>query len=600
MGCASGGCSDWDYTTRLTLLNLTGILDSNVKRIDTISTSPLVLDTTWNVFEKKEPYELARVITPYGSGLANNWTHDFVYDVTDYYPLLKDSVEIEMFYQGWSAGFSATVNFAFIEGPRPREVYEITKLYNGQGNYINSSDFERDHLPLKSVNLNAATTGLELRANFSGHGFINALSCAEFCEKNYDVNVNGQKVATQSMWRDDCGLNPIFPQGGTWLYDRANWCPGDKSLFRTHDLSSFASNSSIDLDVNIEPYSYTVPSGEVPANYNYAVHLIQYGNVAFKNDVELERIMAPSTEDEFGRINPICGTTVVKIRNKGSEILNSCTIRYGLKGQAWSNFSWSGNLKSMESAVVELPFGTDQDWWAVAGQNFTFEAFAENPNGVTDENSINNAYNSTYVAPETLPGKLNFTLRTNSVGADTHWSLTALDGTLIDSDDNLSANTTYVNAFDLNRGCYILSIKDRSKNGLSFFGNNNGTGSIQLKNDGGSFYFKNLNSNFGTELKQYFTVGYTIGLEEANQDNSFFEVYPNPTKNVVNLQVIVAGKHSISTKLIDITGKIVYTKSGVMENEFSKVISVEKFAPGIYFIETTVASKTHREKLIIQ
>ncbi len=600
LGCATNGCSDWDYTTRLTLLHPTGILDSNVKKIDTISTSPLVLDTTWNVFEKKEPYELARVITPYGSGLANNWKHDFVYDVTDYYPLLKDSVEIEMFYQGWSSGFSATVTFAFIEGARPREVHEITKLYNGKGNYINSTDFERDHLPLRTVNLNPAATGLELRANFSGHGFVNAISCAEFCNKNYNVTVNGQNIATQAMWRDDCGLNPIFPQGGTWLYDRANWCPGDKSLFRSHDLSSFAGNSSIDLDVNIEAYSYSVPSGEVPANYNYAVHLIQYGTATFKNDVELERIMAPSNEDEFGRINPICGTAVVKIRNKGSEILTSCTFRYGLKGQAWSNFTWNGSLMSMESAIVELPFGTHQDWWAVAGQNFTFEVFAENPNGITDENPINNAYNSTYTAPEAFPEKLNFTLRTNNVGSDTHWSLTTLDGTVIDSDDNLSNNTTYVNAFDLASGCYILSIKDRSKNGLSFFANNDGAGSIQLKNNGGSFFFKNLTSNFGTELKQYFTVGYTIGLQEDNENNSFFEIYPNPAKNMFNIQAVVAGKHSVSVKLINITGKAVYTETGTMQNEFSKTISLEKFASGIYFVETTVGSKTHREKLIIQ
>lgn len=599
MGCANGGCSDWDYTTRLTLLHPTGAKDSTVAHIDTISQSPLVVDTTWNVFDVKEPFELARVITPYGSGLPNNWSHDFVYDVTDYYSLLKDSVEIEMFYQGWSSGFSADVNFAFIEGPRPREVYSIENVYMGSGDYLTSASFEQNHLPAKTMSIHPSTTGMYVRANFSGHGFVNSLNCAEFCNKDYYLKVNGQTVATQAMWRDDCGLNPIWPQGGTWLYDRANWCPGDKSLFREHNLDAFAGNTTLDLNIDIEPYSYTVPSGETPAGYNYAVQLIQHGTATFANDVELERIMAPSTESEFGRINPICGTAVVKIRNKGSQPLSSCTFRYGLKGQAWSSYSWTGNLAPMESAIVELPFGPAQDWWAVAGTNFTFEAFAENPNGVPDENPINNSYHSTYEAPETLPGKLKFSLRTNAVGNDTHWSLTALDGTVIDAGDNLSSNTLYTYTFDLAEGCYILSIKDRSKNGLSFFGNNDGNGSLQLKNDGGSFYFKNLNANFGTELTQHFTVGYSIGIEE-NNTHFYFDAYPNPAKETLNLELHSQGKKQLTLTVYNAVGKPVFNRDWEVENEWRETLDVQHFPRGLYTVELALDGKLERKKVVLQ
>ena len=43
-----------------------------------------------------------------GYGYDNNWEHRYVYDVTDYQSILRDSVEIEVHYQGWSSGFSAT------------------------------------------------------------------------------------------------------------------------------------------------------------------------------------------------------------------------------------------------------------------------------------------------------------------------------------------------------------------------------------------------------------------------------------------------------------------------------------------------------------
>ncbi|MDZ7848777.1 MAG: hypothetical protein U5L96_19735 [Owenweeksia sp.] len=50
--------------------------------------------------------------------------------------MLKDSVEMEIFYQGYSAGFSADVKFAFIEGDRPRDILKIESLYNGGGQYL--------------------------------------------------------------------------------------------------------------------------------------------------------------------------------------------------------------------------------------------------------------------------------------------------------------------------------------------------------------------------------------------------------------------------------------------------------------------------------
>jgi hypothetical protein len=109
MGCATGGCSDWDYTTQIEMLFNTGQKDSTISSIDTLSTNPLVVDTTYNVYQVKEPFELARVITPYGgymkqgsNGYNNQWRHVFTFDVTDFAHILKDSVEIRDCLQNFS------------------------------------------------------------------------------------------------------------------------------------------------------------------------------------------------------------------------------------------------------------------------------------------------------------------------------------------------------------------------------------------------------------------------------------------------------------------------------------------------------------------
>ncbi|MDZ7848775.1 MAG: hypothetical protein U5L96_19725 [Owenweeksia sp.] len=75
-------------------------------------------------------------------------------------------------------------------------------------------------------------------------------------------------------------------------------------------------------------------------------------------------------------LNPVCGTARLKIRNKGAAPLTSCEIHYGLNGNALSTYQWSGQLKHMESEVVELPFGTrEKDWWGQNGQEFQFIAY---------------------------------------------------------------------------------------------------------------------------------------------------------------------------------------------------------------------------------
>ncbi len=599
MGCASSGCSAWDYTTRVLLMKATGAMDSTIQKLDTISTSPLVIDTTWNVFEVKEPYELARVITPYGGGLPNSWSHDFVYDLTDYYPLLKDDVEIHVQYQGWSSGFSATVKFAMIEGTPARDVVKIENLYHGGGNYITSSDFETKHLPSRTVNIDPATQGLRMKANFSGHGFVNSLNCAEFCKKDYYVNINNQKVVTQSIWRDDCGLNPIWPQAGTWLFDRANWCPGDKSLFREHELTANLPATTMDIDVDIEPYSYTVPPGETPAGYNYAVQLFQYKSPNFQNDVELERILAPSSEDENGRMNPICAGALVRIRNKGAQTLTSCEIGYGMDGGEWKVYNWTGNLEFMESEVVELPFVGATDWMSYKPKK-VFIAIANQPNGKPDENALNNWYESEIQMAPLYPPNLRLTVRTNNAASETHWKLTRMDdGAVIASGDNLANGTNYVENLSLQPGCYLMHVQDRGKDGLSFQFNNDGSGVVRFQNDGGSFFIRNFNSNFGTEIKEYFTVGYGIGIDEP-EFKSFLDVYPNPGNGHINIDLVNAGKAQVGMEVYSLDGRRVFEQTTSMNNELNVTPDLSHLPKGIYTLKVTINKEVHTRKLLIQ
>ena len=63
---------------------------------------------------------------------------------------------------------------------------------------------------------------------------------------------------TQFNWDSDCGENPIYPQGGTWIYDRANWCPGKRAQTFDHEISNYITSSdSVEINVNFQSYSWS-------------------------------------------------------------------------------------------------------------------------------------------------------------------------------------------------------------------------------------------------------------------------------------------------------------------------------------------------------
>lgn len=601
MGCASGGCSDWDYTTLVNLFVPTGALDSNVASIDTISNNPLTIDTTWNVFPVKERVELAKVITPYGGALSNDWSRTFYFDVSDYYPLLHDSVEMEVFYQGWSSGFSATLEFIMIEGKPVRDVYQVENLYRGGFNYLSPTQFETNHMPARTLNLDANATQFNLKMAPSGHGFINALNCAEFCEKDYLVYVDGQLVTQQAMWRNDCGLNGLWPQAGTWLYNRANWCPGDRVNIYDHDLSAYLANAS-SIDIDIEAYNYTVPSGETPANYNMSAQLFHLGDFNQNLDLVLDDIIYPSTNDEYARFNPICNSAKIRLKNKGATTITSAEISYGLKGNtSWQSHSWTGNLEPLATIEIELPMMQLSDWQSTTTP-LTFMAQIERVNGQAgDEINFNNRKSAQVALTEEFPSNIRFELRTNNAAAQTFWKLEDASGTLIASGDNLSNSTTYRDTFNLSPGCYMLLIGDRNKDGLSFFGNNDGSGRIILRNIGGDFFNKTLNPNFGTEIRQYFTVGYGIGIDEQLTAQKLnWEVYPNPSKGEFTLFLPQEEKEEIAISLFALDGSKVFEASEKLPAEREIKLALQHLSPGVYLLKAQGKKGIYQERIMIE
>ncbi len=571
---------------------MTYAFDSTGKIIDSI---PAPADTVLHrvdrpyygtPFEIVNRFELLRYITPYGIGLdlgAQGDGEGFTWkiDVTDFAPLLADSVEL-------SAGNNQEfldMKFVMIEGTPPRDVQRIENVYNGSHRY--DAQIESDFLVPKTFQSTVNEKGAKLRLTNTGHGFGGNLNCSEFCPTNNDIKVNSVKRYGQFLWRDNCNMNPVFPQGGTWIYSRSNWCPGAEVYNDEYELTPFYTpGDSFTIDYDMQSGYVWNGQGSTPY-WRVEAQLITYGAPNFENDAEVEMIISPNKWEYYKRFNPICSNPVVRIRNSGSKPLTSVRIQYGVKNGEMHSYEWTGNLAFMESEEVTLPLANFGSWDGKP----VFIVRTENPNGVKDDHPQNDEMETEFDKVPIYPSTLILWLRTNNAGNESYYRVFDQEGNVVKSGDNFNSNTLYKDTIRLDTGCYRFVLYDRGGDGLSFFANNDGTGFARLMD--GFSTIKQFQPNFGAQIAQSFTVGYPMKTETAEESKPF-RIFPNPGSNAL----IIQGPSDLF-----LTQVSVYSGKGALiyqgEHSFGLTnllkINCSEWADGIYLIKMSTKSHNYTE-----
>jgi hypothetical protein len=119
-GCPdSMRCADWDYLDRIVARR------KGAAPADTLN------------------FEIGRMLTPYGGAFGSDWKFGWTVDVTDFAPVLRDSVEIDYVHTGYEPnndrGWKITVAFEFIAGPPIAIPLGIEKIYDGNYAYGDSA-----------------------------------------------------------------------------------------------------------------------------------------------------------------------------------------------------------------------------------------------------------------------------------------------------------------------------------------------------------------------------------------------------------------------------------------------------------------------------
>lgn len=547
----------------------------------------------YNVFEIVENYELGRVITPYNGGVPVSWNYTYTFDVTDFISLLRDSVEIRASYGGYQDGFTITLDFEFIEGTPACECYKVVSLWQGSSDYGNVNNSIENFLKERTVAIDAQMKQAKLRIIQTGHGFGGSDGCSEFCEKDHFININGTTRFQKRIWRNNCGLNPIFPQGGTWIYNRSNWCPGAEVDAYDYEVTPYVSaGASAKIDMDMEPY---INQGNNYSSYIISGMLFLYKDNNFVTDASVEEVMAPNNSLRYARFNPVCDYPQVKIKNNGKDSIKSIEFSYGPKGGTRVTYVWQGSIAPQ--GFAEIKMGNNINYTVSTATN-VFEMEITKVNGNVDGVLHNNIKRTLYDATPVYPARFVIWLRTNNRGSETMYTVKNHLGTTVYSKGGLANATSYRDTLDLPNGCYTFEILDNQGDGLGFWADPAaGSGQLMFRRADNGAMIKNHGIDFGTSIVESFTVGFALEVDKVITQNKI-NVFPNPFTGEFWLDLELVNSPTAQVTVYDLNGRLVMNETISQQAYTAHKIDLSQQQKGIYILKIQSADGVFTQKLI--
>ena len=295
------------------------------------------------------------------------------------------------------------------------------------------------------------------------------------------------------------------------------------------------------------------------------------GAVSFENDAGVNITGAPETV--------LCGTEDVVIEvtvtNTGTNTLTSCMLEYSINGGAVLQQSWAGSLEQFETDVVELPAFTSQ------GGTNTVEVTVVTPNGVSDDNALNNTTTVEFTSYEGPTYTYTLTLVLDDYGSETSWTVKRLGQTLYEGGpyQDGTDGEVIVEEFCLEEVCYQFRIADSYEDGICC---DFGEGSWTLTDPNGDVV--GTGGAFGASEQIQFCPNESLTTMEL--EASSFLAYPNPADGEISLVWPEAKGHAV---VLDVAGREVWSEA---IGQPTSIWNTSGWAEGTYLVKWTGAQSS--------
>jgi hypothetical protein len=274
-----------------------------------------------------------------------------------------------------------------------------------------------------------------------------------------------------------------------------------------------------------------------------------------------------------------CGVNlspVIRITNFGTNTLTSASISYNIDGGIPTTINWNGSLANGQSQNVNIGNIT-----STAGSH-VFNVSIPTLNGQVDQNTVNNTASSPFeIVSSFNTTQVVFRIQRDTFGSETTWSLTNATGgaplyqggpytdtanpPLITQNWTLSANQ-----------CYIFTINDAFGDGICC---EYGNGFYDLKTPGGGVIAQGGQFT-SSETKRF---GLQLLSTEDNSFNGNVYLYPNPTKNILNVHMDGHLGLPDQVTIYNTLGQTIFNK--VLNNINDLSIDVSSYSNGVYLVK---------------
>ncbi len=568
------------------------VFDETGKKVDSVNVAAQDTVRPTNLYywtRGPQKFELMSFVTPYGIGLdlgkaGKTWE----FEATDYLPVLKGWKRLTMERGSGQEEFDLT--FLFIKGTPPRNVLDMQQLWPMTEENYQTIQSDLRYPPLR-VYLNPNAAGYKLRSYITGHG-----QQGEFIPQNHYLSVNGTKY--ERLVYKICSLDPLYPQGGTWTYDRSGWCPGMATDLAEYEITGTVhAGDSATFDYGVEPG----PTGD--SRYDPGTQLMSYGAPNFKVNAGIVDVFRPSPKIQYGRINPACDLPIVMIRNNGSDSLHSLRFTYYVDGGPQESYIWSGHLGFLDTTSVTLPIGSLGFWTTKDTGNFHVDI--SEPNGGTDEYDHDNHYTSVYTQPPQYTGTIVLNLRTNNHPDDNYYEVLGMAGDTVFSNGGFDPNTVYYDSLILPVGCYTIVFHDDGENGLYYWADTSQHPGAYLRlrqstRTGKTLY--TVNNDFGKGFQYDFSITQSPLAVSGTPVFERIGLYPNPTSSQLNIDLDGMPAGMIALDVTDALGRQVRRIQTFTDplGTLRTALDLTGCPPGNYYLRVTTRDGETVRDFVVQ
>jgi hypothetical protein len=371
---------------------------------------------------------------------------------------------------------------------------------------------------------------------------------------------------------------------GTGGNTQGDWVTGTNYIIA--DDASIADSYAI----GYYPTIYTVCPSRVLTETGQASEADHY---AFVSAASCQPATLPNDPSlvSYDGATATCGDleVLVTLQNMGTSPLTSATIAVNQGANTLTTYNWTGSLATYETTEVNV------------GSVNTGGA-AELTIAITsgDDNAVNNSIAASIAGAADATTHIRVRVNTDNWGAETGWSLTDENGTAVASvaAGTLGNLTEYItNVFVPSTGCYTFTVTDEFGDGVfgSQWGGSNGAINVTSLDDNGTTIAVIFSDNGTTDWESQQAVAdvqTVVGVAENTLLESF-NVYPNPTVNVINVAYNLNAASNVTIDVLNIVGaRVMNLDLGTQSaGEQRTQLDLSVLEAGMYLVNVTVGDR---------